>query len=331
MRYSQRSALQLLNYAHEQGELLVEPSPSALRTLTNLKKRELCFSPQQGMYARTVWWNSLSPSEQLKVVVQARAKMNPHLVFCRYSAALMHDIDVPWSLCHNLWILGTHSPVQTPFPTKCEFYKPPSSKAKHQTPPVEVVTREGIQLTSLADTLVSCLKDAPFELGMVIADSFLRHGCLSKEEMIKIANTRTNKKKGAAQVREVCAMATGGTENGGESLVRARILALGFENPELQVWIADPLDPSMKYRVDFLWQNAYGGAVVGELDGRIKYEDKRFMSVPLAEEVRQKERRREARITAVGYRVMRFSLDETANPYHFTRMLEMYGIPRAQP
>lgn len=65
--------------------------------------------------------------------------------------------------------------------------------------------------------------------------------------------------------------ADGRSENGGESVVRAIILELGFAEPDLQVEIEDPLNPGTYKRVDYYWLLEDGRAIVGELDGFEKY------------------------------------------------------------
>lgn len=62
------------------------------------------------------------------------------------------------------------------------------------------------------------------------------------------------------------------SESGGESYARARMIANGYEIPDLQVWFIDPLD-GQPMQADFVWSQPSGKVIVGEFDGFAKYKD----------------------------------------------------------
>ena len=100
--------------------------------------------------------------------------------------------------------------------------------------------------------------------------------------------------------------------------------------PDLQVVIPNLFGSGMNYRVDFCWGSPQEGFVVGECDGKIKYQDPVMTEGRDAVDVMMDERQREAELTATGARVMRISHRDVVDPERMERKLAMYGIPKVQ-
>ena len=129
----------------------------------------------------------------------------------------------------------------------------------------------------------------------------------------------------------VARYADGRSENGGESIVRAVIIELGFDVPELQVEVDDPMRPGASRKVDFYWQLPDGRAVILELDGLKKYyADTVLESERGAREVARRfaeERLRESHINLTGATVLRASFSQATNEDYLFRLLVRAGVP----
>ena len=119
--------------------------------------------------------------------------------------------------------------------------------------------------------------------------------------------------------------ANGLSENGGESYARGVMIELGFKTPDLQVRLADPLNPSIEYRIDYGW-DVGDHLILGELDGKGKYADKG--GAPLDLGTVMAEREREARITTYRPVIFRFAFPLVYRPAEFAALLDAHGVPR---
>ena len=187
-------------------------------------------------------------------------------------------------------------------------------------------------VTSFARTIYDCLRMLPFPLALAVADSALRIKCISRSRLAVTESKVCGTRRGLKRVLDIIDLADGRAENGGESKVRAAIISLGFESPDLQRVFADRLNPSQDYRVDFAWELPDKTVVVGELDGKDKYVDPQMTEGKSAGEVLFAERRREAHLTLADkpVRVMRFSYAEACDKQFFEHLLSSYGVPRAE-
>lgn len=117
-------------------------------------------------------------------------------------------------------------------------------------------------------------------------------------------------------------------ENGGESMARGTMIELGYEVPELQVEVPNPLDDNHPFRVDFMWQRRDASLVIGELDGMDKYIEPEMCKGRTSVEVMSAERVRESRLTIAGARVMRFHFDDVLDRTGFASILDVFGVPK---
>jgi len=105
---------------------------------------------------------------------------------------------------------------------------------------------------------------------------------------------------GIRQAREVLALADGRSESPLESLTRLRLIEDGFPPPELQVWFGP-------YRADLVIEE---WRLIIEVDGLGKYTDAEI----------RREKRREQRLRAFGYRVERVTWDDIVLYWPQTRV-----------
>ena len=147
------------------------------------------------------------------------------------------------------------------------------------------------------------------------------------EQFLDIGKNRPGK----ACALRVARYANGGAENGGESKARAAMIEDGWDVPDLQVEIDDPMRPGSPFRVDFAWLDL-PRPVVGELDGVEKYAGREQAGdAKHALDVMVRERQRESRLSLAGFTVMRFTMADVNTPERLYRKMELAGIPRRSP
>jgi hypothetical protein len=124
--------------------------------------------------------------------------------------------------------------------------------------PDEVVSVDGVAVTSVARTLADLGRTLPLEYALVPADAALHRRLVTPTEVAE-AVRRGAHRVGNGAARRLAAFADGRAESPGESRSRVAISRADLPAPRLQA----ELGP---YRVDSWWPG-----VVGEFDGRVKY------------------------------------------------------------
>ncbi|GAA2052407.1 hypothetical protein [Williamsia deligens] len=172
-------------------------------------------------------------------------------------------------------------------------------------PPDEVTVVDGILTTTLARTAMDVARNGAFADALVVLDGALRAGATHEE--IAVLTDRGRRRRGIALARQALTWADGRSESAGESLSRALMIRAGFLMPELQVEYREE-DGEVFARVDFDW----GGRVVGEFDGLVKYDDATDVVA---------EKRREDKLRALGIIVVRWTWNDLRNPDRFIATL----------
>jgi hypothetical protein len=170
-------------------------------------------------------------------------------------------------------------------------------------PEGHVTVRNGVRVTSVARTVVDLARTTPFRDGVVVADSALRTGQTSKEELRAIA-AECAKWPGIRQAQLVVDFCDGQSESVLESISRVAFRDHGIPAPELQVWVGGE-EGGVVGRADFLWRR-YG--TIGEADGALKYADTSRAISQL---------RRDAALRREGFEVVHFTWEEINRvPHH---------------
>lgn len=91
------------------------------------------------------------------------------------------------------------------------------------------------RVTSPARTVVDCIRFLPFDEALAVADSALRHGAVTKAQLVWLASLVRG--KGGVQARVVAAAASPEAANPFESVLRAISLAVRGLHLEPQVWL----------------------------------------------------------------------------------------------
>lgn len=222
----------------EASRTIVVASHGDADALKRRASRGQLASPAENLYVRDAYWSGLDPAERALHLMRAEASRHPTWRFRSYSAALVWGLDVPHALVGALHIIADRPP------------NAPHCRARRPSSRDDYALRDGMNVTSFWQTVAECLCEAPFSYGLAIADSALHMRGTTNEELLdrlSIADDRT----GIAQARLIASCADGRAENGGESRVRAYLIAQGYQIPELQVEFPNPTDPAHPYRVDF--------------------------------------------------------------------------------
>lgn len=272
--------------------------------------------PFPGLYADRDRFHAMKPRARAVTTLRTLATENPELVFCRYSAALLHGLQLASRLWDEVDVVASTG-----------HRRSSQSIRRHPRPPSGEPTPRmmGMRVTCLERTVMDCLRSLPLEDGLGVVDSALRFDLTSMHRLERFFDEH-GRRRGIVQARETLSHADGLSENGGESYVRGVIIRLGFQLPELQVELFDPMEPGNPKRVDFLWRLPDGRLVAGELDGMGKYKAAGGLDGTVRRMSR--ERRRESHLNLGGVRVLRFSMGDVYDRAYFERLLTSAGIPR---
>ncbi|WP_322150724.1 hypothetical protein [Paratractidigestivibacter sp.] len=247
--------------------------------------------PARGLFAGREIWESLEPDEQALRVISGMAGQAPGIVFCGPSAALVHELDVPWralSQIHAAQAPGRHS-------------RSSDEVVRHEYAG-KTLLADGVEVTPFWRTVVDCLRWLPFADALAVADSALKQMGCSAERLVEIVEEEGFGLRGKEEALEVARHADAKSANAGESLARGTMIECGFAPPVLQFEVPDALEPWTSYFVDYAWLSEDGRPLVfGELDGYRKTENPRYMGGRSAERVLLDERRRESRISLTGF------------------------------
>lgn len=171
----------------------------------------------------------------------------------------------------------------------------------------DVTVVGGVLLTKLAITACDVARQGSFAQALVVLDHALRLG-VDRAELTAIAQ-RSATSAGVAVLRRALDAADRNAESVGESLSRALIIEWSdIPIPSLQTEFHEPTGELIA-RVDFDWD----GKVVGEFDGRVKYEKHRRPGESVADVV-IREKRREDRLREDGILVIRWVWDDLKDP-----------------
>jgi len=117
-----------------------------------------------------------------------------------------------------------------------------------------------------------------------------------------------------------------GAQSPGESVSRAIMIEAGLAAPQLQQEHWD--ERGLIGYTDFSWPEI---GVIGEFDGRAKYNGTFGPGAPSAEQAVWNEKQRENRLTRLGFRVIRWSWADLYEPERLIRTLRAAGVPLAVP
>jgi len=211
---------------------------------------------RRGVLAPASLWWALPPWRRYEARVHAVAMTHPGVVFCLESAAAMRSLP----------LFGD--------PLEVHVLDSPESTARlsggirlHTTCDDRAIADVGgARVTSAADTVIDLARSRHGAIALAAADAAMRADPLLTVEALVAENERRSNSRGRRRARWALHRATPVAETVLESVSRAAIEWLGFEEPELQVEFRTD---GFTDRVDMWWKE---GRVVGEADGDLKYD-----------------------------------------------------------
>ena len=163
----------------------------------------------------------------------------------------------------------------------------------------DVAHRHGLTLTSPVRTAVDIAARADLVDALITVDAALRGGVASDDALQVARMLPLN--RGRQMAIEAIQQGDPASESALESISRGRMLQVGLPLPLANVVLRVG---NRWYRVDFLWAEL---GVVGECDGKGKYDDP-----ALAPGVIWREKRRHEQIEEWGFRIARWGYPEVA-------------------
>jgi len=170
----------------------------------------------------------------------------------------------------------------------------------HTAPlPDQVMTIDGVPVTSLARTVLDLCRTVPIEQAVAAGDPALAYGLV--RQILEDQLAQMNRWPGTRQARRAVALMDPRSESPGESVSRVRMHQDGVPSPDLQQDIFDQ-HGTFVARVDFLWKEQH---TIGEFDGKIKY-GRLLKPGQSIEDVLFEEKRREDALRDLGWQIVRW-------------------------
>jgi len=186
-----------------------------------------------------------------------------------------------------------------------------------------IIFHDGLPITDVARTALDVARSASFRDAMGSVDWALWRKNPLRISHAELADElrRMHPHARRRHLAEIVAFATDLSDSFGESLTRAVIWELGFELPELQHRMCDRTGEMFS---DFYWRSIRS---TGEFDGKVKYLRALNPDVDPGD-VLWREKKRQDRIMALGYSVIRFTWNDVLDPQRMTALLVGEGVPR---
>ena len=174
-------------------------------------------------------------------------------------------------------------------------------------PDRDVVDLDGIRVTSLARTVVDLGRSLPLVQAVAAGDAALAR---TRRDGIERVLTEQAGRTGIGRARRAVTLLDPRSESAGESYSRVVLHLAGLPRPVPQYEVRGP-DGRLVGRCDFGWPDH---RVLGEFDGKKKYGELLPRPGQTAEDVLIDEKRREDRLRALGWTVIRWMWQDLHRP-----------------
>lgn len=260
----------------------------------------------QGWYSPDV---DLPPDARHRLLALALAvEYDGRAAPSHYSAAVLHGLPV-YGVDRRTVHLTRHERGKTRKRRGLMLWCPSEGRSELDK---QRVGLRGISVVPPAEAVMQTALVAGVEAALVCADAALRAGMVQREDLAAAAAIMLGRRGGHA-LRGVLDHADGRHESVGESRTAFALHRMGLRFTP-QVWIEDG---DARFRTDFLLDDA---PVVIEFDGAVKYEGRRDLLA---------EKRREDRIRARGFVVVRVTWEDLADPLRLqSRIVEAISAAR---
>jgi hypothetical protein len=262
-------------------------------------------SLRRGVYMATEKWLELNDDERYRARVQAT------VAFATRPVCLSHVSAA------SIWRL----PWIGPYPRAIHVMGQvttggrSTSVVSHHADgrPVSTEVIDGIEVTSLARTVVDIARSSDFALGVAVADAALRRTdfpldglprtFLSRDELLhEVALLPIP--LGSARARRAVEFADARADRPGESISRVNMALARLTLPQLQVGLRGA--SGRLWHVDFWWPDF---DLIGEFDGKAKYTEEKYLRGRTPQQVVYEEKLREDDLRAVHRGFTRWSWD----------------------
>lgn len=226
-----------------------DPGGIRLRRATDLVRvRSQVYAPAEA-------WRALTPWERYAARVHAYALVSPDAVFALESAAVLLGLPV-FGEPRDVHVFDADRSTSTRY----------GDVVVHTSAdPVAVEHHGGRFMTTLAHTVAGLGRALPPAFGLAVSDAYARTaGAQGLGDVRQLAHAQVNP-RGRRRLLWLCERACGDAESSGESVSRAVIEWLGFDDPELQ---REFRHEGKLDRSDFYWLRE---RIIGESDGYGKY------------------------------------------------------------
>jgi len=310
------------------------------RALSRDYKNGIVVRVRAGVYFGKAAWLGLKPWQRYGVTMAAVAAADPDTLFCYLTALRIWSLPGPGVPSHvHVITLSPHKAGKRPPTTtaardaKTELTGIEDIRsygvARHFWP-ADAIRRQGFSVTSLQQTVTDCITRLDLPDAVALADAVLdprrRPGeGLTRQQLGAAAALQASTAK-RRRMQEVLALANGASESVGESRSRALIHMLGLPAPVLQQVFQD--QEGFIARTDFFWPEA---KVIGEFDGDAKYLDEALLAGRSTQEAILAEKKREDRLRALGYKVVRWDWKTLSTPDLLRQRLTAAGIRPQKP
>lgn len=290
---------------------------------------------RKGVYAAKDEWVSLAPWERYLQTIRAVDLELPQSTFCLHTAAVLWELELLAVPGHvhlsgaSRGHTGRRQPTTSAAPDRSGRTGIGHITAygihRHRGDATSV-RRGGLLVTPMADTVIGVIAREGFAAGVVLADHAVGGRRVSgpplgKEELLRAASKLATDAR-RNWVAQVLDFAVPHSESAGESLSRAQMHLLGFPAPMLQAKFRQGV--SLLARTDFYWPQY---RLIGEFDGDAKYLDDALLGNRTARQAVLAEKKREDKLRAAGFRVVRWDWATASDPARFAKRLREAGLP----
>ena len=336
------------------------PSPHAEGKARRPHATPELVAPARSLYIRKSTWDRLSLDERALHVLRGLQTLHPDWVFCYDSAAVAWGLPLPAQRVRTTHVASTQVSRSS---TKKDivFHKRGADRpvvianGVRATPFVETLYNV-LAISNFADGLpladralrmcqrpashpapasrhpAATYRKAPNPPGSSIAGAPSEHTApsiaLTPHQLRNSLRAYGSHRPGLRRVIGIMGYADARSESWAESVVRALMIANGFDTPRLQVEFDNPLEQGKKYRVDMVATRQDGTEVIIEVDGMLKYEDARMLNGKTAGRILADEQHREAALSLYRVPILRLSYRDFSDVTRFIKKLEAYGISR---
>jgi very-short-patch-repair endonuclease len=179
--------------------------------------------------------------------------------------------------------------------------------------PLDAEARDGVPCTGPVRTVADLARVLPLAEAVVAADSALRNGLVTPDELARMARATG---RGAVRLRTVHGAIDPKTGSVLESLLRVLLREAGLPTPRTQYRVHD--HGAEVARVDFCWPE---NRLVVEADGYAFHSSR---------DDYRRDRRRMNELERLGWRVLRFSWEDvTERPDHVSGLVRACLVPAA--